>query len=309
MALAADGARRRAGRGATRSPKDETVDRRHRLADRGLREDAPAPVDVIDAEELAAQGSPTMLELTKRLPVSAGVIGDASQFDTRSQFNEGVASVNLRGLGPQRTLVLLNGKRMVATGSGNLPLVDVNLFPTAAIGRIEMLKDGAAATYGSDAIAGVVNFITRTDQHGLPRRGRLPLGRRLGRRLERGAVVGRRSRPGAAVRLGRLPAPRRADHARPRLLVPDLPREPAGRLVAAAARRATSTSTRRVERRALRCRRRLRGGRRVPLAAGLDRGLVPGAVPRLHQPGRARGPLPAVRRRRGRPVGCGRRCA
>src|SRR5690606_12339813 len=132
----------------------------------GSREDAPAPVEVIDAEELAAQGSPTMLELTKRLAVSAGVIGDATQFDTRSQFSEGTASVNLRGLGPPRTLVLLTGRRVVASGQGNLPLVDVNLFPSAAIGRIEVLKDGAAATYGSDAIAGVVNFITRTDQNG-----------------------------------------------------------------------------------------------------------------------------------------------
>lgn len=132
----------------------------------GSREDAPAPVDVIEVEELAAQGSPSMLELTKRLPASAGVMGDASQFDTRSQFNEGVASINLRGLGPQRTLVLLNGKRMVASGSGNLPLVDVNLIPAAALARIEILKDAAAATYGSDAIAGVVNFITRTDQQG-----------------------------------------------------------------------------------------------------------------------------------------------
>lgn len=132
----------------------------------GSREDAPAPIDVIGARELAAQGSPSMLDLTKRLPASAGVIGDASQFDIRSQFNEGTASVNLRGLGPQRTLVLLNGKRLVATGSGNLPLVDVNLIPSGALDRIEILKDGAAATYGSDAIAGVVNFITRTDQDG-----------------------------------------------------------------------------------------------------------------------------------------------
>lgn len=132
----------------------------------GSREDAPAPVDVIGGEELSAQGSPSMLDLTKRLPASAGVIGDASQFDIRSQFNEGTASVNLRGLGPQRTLVLLNGKRLVASGSGNLPLVDVNLIPSGALGRIEILKDGAAATYGSDAIAGVVNFITRTNQDG-----------------------------------------------------------------------------------------------------------------------------------------------
>jgi len=132
----------------------------------GSREDAPAPVDVIGADELGAQGNPSMLELTKRLPASAGVLGDASQFDIRSQFNEGVASINLRGLGPQRTLVLLNGKRIVATGSGNLPLVDVNLIPMGAVGRIEILKDAAAATYGSDAIAGVVNFITRTGQDG-----------------------------------------------------------------------------------------------------------------------------------------------
>jgi len=133
---------------------------------RGAAEDAPAPVEVITAQDLARQGSPSMMDLTKRLPVSAGVIGDSSQFDPRSQFNQGSASVNLRGLGPQRTLVLLNGKRMVASGAGNVPLVDVNLMPSSAIGRVEILKDGAAATYGSDAIAGVVNFITRTDQDG-----------------------------------------------------------------------------------------------------------------------------------------------
>jgi len=137
----------------------------------GSREDAPAPVEVIQAEELGAQGNPSLLELTKRLPASAGVLGDASQFDIRSQFNEGVASVNLRGLGPQRTLVLLNGRRLVATGSGNLPLVDVNLIPAGALARIEILKDGAAATYGSDAIAGVVNFITRTGQRGFQASG------------------------------------------------------------------------------------------------------------------------------------------
>ena len=56
-----------------------------------LGEDAPAPVDVITTGELAAQGNPSMLELTKRLPASAGVLGDASQFDTRSQFTEGAA--------------------------------------------------------------------------------------------------------------------------------------------------------------------------------------------------------------------------
>ncbi|MES2095861.1 MAG: TonB-dependent receptor [Pseudomonadota bacterium] len=65
----------------------------------------------------------------------------------------------------QRTLVLLNNRRLATSGNG-VPAVDINLMPSAAIGRIEVLKDGAAATYGSDAIAGVVNFITRTDQEG-----------------------------------------------------------------------------------------------------------------------------------------------
>lgn len=138
---------------------------------RGSAEDGAAPVEVIGGDELAAQGGPTVMELAKRLPASAGVMGDASQFDIRSQFNQGTASVNLRGLGPQRTLVLLNGRRVVATGAGNLPLVDVNLIPSAALDRVEILKDGAAATYGSDAIAGVVNFITRTNQNGFLARG------------------------------------------------------------------------------------------------------------------------------------------
>ncbi len=130
---------------------------------RGSSESAPAPVDVIDAEELARQGSPSVLELIKQLPTSNGVIGDANQFDSRAQGSEGIASVNLRGLGPQRTLVLFNGKRLAVTGGS---IVDVNMIPGAAVGRIEVLKDGAAATYGSDAIAGVVNFITKTQQEG-----------------------------------------------------------------------------------------------------------------------------------------------
>ncbi len=130
---------------------------------RGSSESAPVPIDVISADELAKQGSPSVLDLVKNLPTSNGVIGDANQFDARAQGSEGIASVNLRGLGPQRTLVLFNGKRMAVTGGS---LVDVNMIPGAAVGRIEVLKDGAAATYGSDAIGGVVNFITKENQDG-----------------------------------------------------------------------------------------------------------------------------------------------
>lgn len=132
---------------------------------RGTPEDAALPIDVIGAEELSKQGAPSTLELIKALPVSNGVLGDSNQFDSRSQGSEGIATVNLRGLGPGRTLVLLNSRRLVPAGNG-VPAVDINLIPTAAIGRVEVLKDGAAATYGSDAIGGVVNFITRTNQDG-----------------------------------------------------------------------------------------------------------------------------------------------
>ena len=136
---------------------------------RGTPEDASLPVDVIGAEDLQKQGSPSTVELLKALPVSNGVLGDTNQFDSRAQGSEGSGSVNLRGLGSQRTLVLLNGRRMAinplaAAGAG---IVDTNIIPAAAIGRIEVLKDGAAATYGSDAIAGVVNFITKKNFNGL----------------------------------------------------------------------------------------------------------------------------------------------
>ena len=132
---------------------------------RGTPEDAALPVDVIGNDELAKQGSPSPVELLKNLPTSSAVLGDSNQFDSRSQGAEGIATANLRGLSPQRTLVLLNSKRLTTAGNG-IPAVDLNLLPQAAIGRVEILKDGAAATYGSDAVAGVINFITRTDQEG-----------------------------------------------------------------------------------------------------------------------------------------------
>jgi iron complex outermembrane receptor protein len=133
---------------------------------RGTAEDAALPVDVISAEDLAKQGSPSTLEMIKGLSVSSGVLGDTNQFDARAQGSEGSGSVNLRGFGPQRTLVLLNGRRMVASPF-LIGAVDTNFIPTAAIGRVEVLKDGAAATYGSDAVGGVVNFITKDRLRGL----------------------------------------------------------------------------------------------------------------------------------------------
>jgi iron complex outermembrane receptor protein len=126
---------------------------------RGSAEDAALPVDVITSEDLVKQGSPSTLDILKQMPVSNGVLGDSNQFDARAQGSEGSGSVNLRGLGPTRTLVLMNGRRLVNSPFTGAP--DTNLLPIAAVGRLEVLKDGAAATYGSDAIAGVVNFITK----------------------------------------------------------------------------------------------------------------------------------------------------
>ena len=129
--------------------------------------DSESPVTVLERDELVRQGSPSIVEIVRRLSASSGVDGESNQF--QSNASEGVANVNIRGLGPQRTLVLLNGRRQVPVPQ-RLPggrFVDVNAFPRMAISSVEVLKEGAAATYGSDAIAGVANFKTRKDFQGL----------------------------------------------------------------------------------------------------------------------------------------------
>ncbi|HIG23737.1 TonB-dependent receptor [Henriciella sp.] len=134
----------------------------------GTPEDAALPVDVLSAGDLQLEGSPSITELIRNLGVSTGVDGQTNQFSSNGL--EGTSNINLRGLGPGRTLVLLNGKRQTfapyGVGEQAQLFVDTNVIPSAAIGRIEVLKDGAAAVYGSDAIAGVVNFITRDDLEG-----------------------------------------------------------------------------------------------------------------------------------------------
>lgn len=127
----------------------------------GTPKDSAIPVAIIGREELEKRGSPSMLDIIKTLPVVGGVLGETNNFNTLSQGRGGGGTINLRGLGPQRTLVLLNGRRFAGYTA------DTNLIPAAAIGRVEILKDGAAATYGSDAIGGVANFITRTNFEGL----------------------------------------------------------------------------------------------------------------------------------------------
>ncbi len=130
----------------------------------GSSEKAAQPVDVIGQQELAKQGAPSVVQLVKTLTAAQSSLGESNRYNGGA----GTASINLRGLGSSRTLVLMNGRRLADStaaafqGGG----ADLNFMPTAAIGRIEILKDGAAATYGSDAVAGVVNFITRKDLNG-----------------------------------------------------------------------------------------------------------------------------------------------
>ena len=132
---------------------------------RGTREDAAMPIDVFTADDLNKQGVSSPLEFIKQLPSVGATLGDSNQYSTASQGFQGNGSLNLRGLGPERTLVLFNGRRTVlAPGDG---FADTNLIPMFALENIEILKDGAAATYGSDAIAGVANFVTRSKLNGV----------------------------------------------------------------------------------------------------------------------------------------------
>ncbi|MBA59287.1 MAG: TonB-dependent receptor [Gammaproteobacteria bacterium] len=136
---------------------------------KGTAEDAALPVDVLNRADLEDVGNPTLIEMVRNMGVTSGNLGETNQFDTRGgQANEGVVTANLRGLGSARTLVLINNRRHVATESIG---VDISMIPSIAIERVEVLKDGAAATYGSDAIGGVVNFITREGFEGLEVRG------------------------------------------------------------------------------------------------------------------------------------------
>ena len=128
---------------------------------RGTPEDAALPVDVLSSEDLEAQGAPTVVQLVKTITASGSAIGESNRYSGGA----GTASINLRGFGAARTLVLMNGRRLAINPQS--AGYNLNFIPQAAVGRMEMLKDGAAVTYGSDAVGGVVNFLTRTDLDGL----------------------------------------------------------------------------------------------------------------------------------------------
>lgn len=116
----------------------------------------PAPVTVLTKDTIMASGKINVGDFLQTLPEQAGGVNGQI-----NNGNDGSVTVNLRQLGEQRTLVLVNGRRMVAGGTDPGARPDLNSIPTVAIERIEVLKDGASALYGSDAIGGVVNIITK----------------------------------------------------------------------------------------------------------------------------------------------------
>lgn len=122
--------------------------------------ESASPVTVVTAEEFALTGTTRVEDLINSLPqVFAGQGGNISNSAT------GTATLDLRGLGAERTLVLVNGRRL-APGTPSTSAADINMIPTALIQRVDVLTGGASSVYGADAVAGVVNFVLDTDFEG-----------------------------------------------------------------------------------------------------------------------------------------------
>ena len=125
------------------------------------------PVETIRREDIDKIGVTTAAELLQKLTSNVGGLTDGASISDVSGNQRGFNGANLRGLGVSSTLVLLNGRRLANFASpGDNAGVDLNNIPAGAIQRVEVLKDGASAIYGTDAMGGVINFITRKDYQG-----------------------------------------------------------------------------------------------------------------------------------------------
>jgi iron complex outermembrane recepter protein len=120
-----------------------------------------SPVLTIDRAAIEATGLTSVGDILFNITASDG--GALRNITTGTNGSDGTQNISLRGLGAGRTLLLVNGRRWVAQGGG---VVDLNTIPISVVERIEVLKDGASAIYGSDAIAGVINVITRKNFDG-----------------------------------------------------------------------------------------------------------------------------------------------
>jgi outer membrane receptor protein involved in Fe transport len=130
---------------------------------------ASSPVQVIDRNETTLAGFATTADVLQSTAVTGGSAQINNQFGGFvTNGGPGANTLSLRGLGPERTLILINGRRIAPSGTrGSVGSVDLNVLPSAILDRTEILKDGASSVYGSDAIAGVVNLTTRKDIDGI----------------------------------------------------------------------------------------------------------------------------------------------
>ena len=135
--------------------------------------EGPAPVEIYTRKDIERTGATSISELVKN--IASIDINDQGELTANSPTGSGSANLRIRGLSERNLLVLLNGRRLPSAslqdGSGAGAAVDVNNIPLSAIERIEVLKDGGSAIYGADAVAGVINFITRKNYTGLEVRG------------------------------------------------------------------------------------------------------------------------------------------
>src|SRR5579862_5761993 len=125
------------------------------------------PVTVLDSADLARGGFASVGTVLQALPVSAASVKSTNL----NNGGDGSERVDLRALGPKRTLVLLNGHRLPNGGIGGDDSVDVSALPIGLIDRVEVLTGGASAIYGADAVSGVVNFITKRNFEGFELNG------------------------------------------------------------------------------------------------------------------------------------------
>ena len=123
------------------------------------------PVQTVSREQIETLGVTNTEQLLQNISANSSAGGTTSA-QNAGQATYGEATASLRGLGAQRTLVLVNGRR-IANYATDGTAVDINSIPLSAIDRVEVLKDGASGVYGSDAVAGVINFILRKDFHGV----------------------------------------------------------------------------------------------------------------------------------------------
>src|SRR3954454_10542287 len=130
-----------------------------------------SPIQVVTDQEFKLQGKTDVIDLINNLPQNfQNSKADFSGTSNPLTSAGGVATADLRGLGPQRTLVLVDGRRLGIGDASTLnpnPAPDLNQIPAQLVDRVEVLTGGASATYGSDAVAGVVNFVMKRNFQGV----------------------------------------------------------------------------------------------------------------------------------------------